>query len=134
MVSAIDTLGCMSSSAFAWLLAVTVVACGDGFAEFRPAKGIRDLPSSKAAYRVQSVGADCERIGFVVRATSVEEIADVVADHGGTHYVVLTDQASTSTETDIVASRNFGVTHGHASSTDVKHHRFTAEAYRCGGS
>ena len=110
------------------LLLFTATACGDP-AQFRPAKGVKDLPSSKTAYRVKD--SSCNSIGFVIQGKSIEDIAETTANHGGTEYKVLDDFGHTTVETDFAASQSFGVTQGHASSSEQKHHAYTAEAYRC---
>jgi len=120
----------MSRASLLALAALSAIACSDP-AEFRPAKGVKDLPSQKTAYRVQESTGDCLRIGFVVRARAIEDIAETVANHGGTHFKVVDDRSHVTTETDFVARQSFGVVHGSSSSYDVKHHRYTAEAYRC---
>ena len=109
--------------------ALLLSGCADP-ADFRPAKGAGDLKATKDAYRVpQSI---CDSIGFVKRAESIEDIARTVANHGGTEFVVLNDNQSTTVETDFAATKTFGVVPGSASSRAEKHHLVTAEAFRCG--
>lgn len=110
------------------VIGVAGAGCGDP-ADFRPAKGVHDLEPAKVAYRVQE--SVCESIGFVKRAETIEDIAETVANNGGTEFRVLNDNQSETVETDFRAAKTFGVTHGSASSRVEKHHSFTAEAYRC---
>lgn len=110
------------------LISSAGAACGDP-ADFRPAKGVRDLKPAKVAYRVQE--SVCESIGFVKRAETIADIAETVANNGGTEFRVLSDNQSETVETDFRVAKSFGVTHGTASSRVEKHHLFTAEAYRC---
>ena len=112
------------------LALLALVACSDP-ADFRPAKGVRDLPSVKEAYRVKEADPAFDSIGFIKRARSIEDIATTTANNGGTHYRVLDDQQSATVETDFTAAKTFGVVNGSASSRVEKHHLFTAEAYRC---
>lgn len=98
-------------------------------AEFRPAKNAKDLPSAKTSYRVKE--SVCDSIGFVIRAKSIEDIAETTANHGGTEYKILDDFGHSTIETDFAATQSFGVTQGHASSVEQTHHSYTAEAYRC---
>lgn len=105
-----------------------LTACSDP-AEFRPAKGVKDLPSTKTAYRVQQ--SLCDAIGIIKSAESIEDIATTVANNGGTEFVVLHDQTSETVETDFRAAKTFGVTRGHASSRVDQHHLYTAQAFRC---
>lgn len=116
----------------AMLLLLALAACGDP-AQFRPAKGVRDAPAAKTAYRVKE--SMCDSIGFVIKARSVDDIAETTANHGGTEYKILDDFGHTTVETDFtgstVAARNLSVTQGHASSSEEVHHAYTAEAYRC---
>jgi hypothetical protein len=110
------------------ILASASVACSDP-ADFRPAKGAENLKPTKTAYRVpQSV---CDSIGFVKRAESIEDIAETVANNGGTEFVVQNDNQSTTMETDFQATKTFGVVHGTASTRAERHHVYTAEAFRC---
>ena len=114
-------------------LLVVLAACGDP-AQFRPAKGVKDAPAAKTAYRVKD--SACSSIGFVIKASSIEAIAETTANHGGTEYKILDDFGHTTVETDftgtnLAVTRNLSVTQGHASSSEEKHHAYTAEAYRC---
>jgi len=74
------------------LALVLLIACDP--AEFRPAKGVKDLPSAKAAHRVHD--STCESIGFVIKAESIEDIATTAAHHGATEFKVLNDRVSTT--------------------------------------
>lgn len=114
-------------------LVVSVIGCSDP-ADFRPAKGAESLPSVKEAYRItkeEDVEA-CRSIGFVKRARRIEDIATTVANNGGTHYRVLNDQQSASMRTNFTVTKTFDGAEGTASTYAVKHHLYTAEAYRCG--
>lgn len=62
---------------------------------------------------VQDDKEGCDDIGFVVKAPSIEDIADAAADHGGTHFRILDDLGARSAA---------GV---------VKRHKFTARVFRC---
>ncbi len=111
--------------------ALILAGCSDP-ARFRPAKGVREFPSAKDAYRVQEPKDGCTELGFVIDADRVEDIAITAARHGGTHYQVLDDFGGSSVETDTTAGRGaFGTIHAHSSSYAVKHHAFTARVYRC---
>lgn len=115
----------------ALLTLILVVATGCDPAEFRPAKGVKDLPSAKTAYRVQEDQESCDDIGFVIKASSVDDIAETAANHGGTHYRVLDDFAHSTVETDTVGMGRGGVFVANSSSAVVKHHKFTARVFRC---
>ncbi len=118
------------------ILVLTLAACSDP-AVFRPAKGVKDMPAAKIAYRVKD--STCDKIGFVTSAESIEDVAETTAKHGGTEYKILDDFGYTSIETGSVAGHSsvpgqvasLGVTHGHASSREAKRHSYSAEAYRC---
>jgi hypothetical protein len=112
------------------LLAMFALSCSDP-ATFRPAKGLKDYPSTKSAYRVQEPQDGCTELGFVIKASSISDIAETAASHGGTHYQVLDDASSSSTETDAVATQSFGIIHARSSSYEVKHHGYIARVYRC---
>jgi hypothetical protein len=129
MFSRASTLGCMRRLAPLALLALS--ACGSNGAEFRPARGVKEPSSTDAAYRVKEVDPDCLSLGFIVHATSIDSIAVVAANHGGTHYVILDDRSSSSLETSYVGSTNFGVSTGHLSTYEARHRHMTAQVYRC---
>jgi hypothetical protein len=116
---------------------LTLFACGES-AQFRPAKGVKDLPVEKTSYRVKELDPSwsCTSIGFVVEAPSIDEIAETTASNGGTHYRVLEDFGHATLETDFNGTRTSPIaglttTQGHATSRIEKHHKYVAEAYRC---
>jgi hypothetical protein len=111
----------------ATMMMLTLAACDP--AEFRPAKGVKDSPSTKTAYRVKE--STCDPIGFVIKAPSIEAVSETTANHGGTEFKVLDDFGHTTVETDFAATQTFGVVHGSATSREQKNHSYTAEAYRC---
>jgi len=81
---------------------------------------------------VPTAPEECRSIGFVKRASSIEDVARTVANNGGDRFVIAYDNKSTTTETDFAATKTFGVVTGSATSRTEKHHLFTAEAFRCG--
>lgn len=116
-----------------WLLAVVslCVACSEP-ATFRPAKGVKEFPATKDAYRVNEERDGCFDIGFVIQARRVDDIAETAAAHGGTHYMILDDFGGTSVETDTSGSvTRFGAIDAQSSSYAVKHHVYTARVYHC---
>lgn len=90
-----------------------------------------DLPAQKTAYRVKQADSMCDKIGFVIQAESIEDIAATVANHGGTHFRVISDNGTPTVETDTIGSQAFGVVHAHSTSRVVQNHVYIAEAYRC---
>lgn len=117
------------------VLGVAAAGCIGSSADWRPARGSADLPAKKVAYRVKQEGPMCQHIGFVTHARSIESLADAVAEHGGTHFVVLDDYATQTVETDSYGSAtrvgNVAFGSAHASSEVVEHHVFTGEAFLC---
>lgn len=113
------------------LLVVILLAAGCDPAEFRPAKGVKDLPSAKAAYRVQEDKEGCQELGFVIKASSVDAVAETAANHGGTHYRILDDFGRAVVETETVGGYGYGRFSSSSTSEVVKHHNFTARVFRC---
>jgi hypothetical protein len=113
-----------------FLASVLFVAACDP-AEFRPAKGAHDLPSTNTAYRVQEDQDACDDIGFVTKAKSVDAVAVTAANHGGTHYRILDDFGHSTVETETAGGYGYGRFHANSSSEVVKHHSFTAHVFRC---
>jgi hypothetical protein len=114
------------------LLLGGVVTAGSGCndpADFKPAKGAADYPSSAVAYRLYSVGSDCTSIGIVEHATTIPAVATTVANHGGTHYVI-TDERMIE---EVVTSGQSlgGAAYAHQTSNRSRTKQYTAEAYRC---
>ena len=115
----------------AWLGAVLVLlGCSDP-ATFRPARGAKDSPSVKNAYRVHG-DPGCDDIGGVVEATSIDDVAETAANHGGTHYQIMNDFGDASLETETHGGYGYGAFHAQSTSRVVKHHVFVARVYRCG--
>ncbi len=114
------------------VLAVALLAgCSSDPAQFRPAKGARDLPSVKDAYRIQEVDPTCDEIGGVIAGRSVDDVATTAANHGGTHYRILNDFSHQTVETQTTGGYGYGVMHAQSSSEVVKHHSLVARVYRC---
>lgn len=120
---------------------LVLVGCSDP-AEFRPAKGVKDLSAVTTAYRIKQADLDnmgCDELGGVIKAASIDDVAVTAANHGGTHYLINDDFGHSTVETDTVGGYSGaiggGVSNGAfvASSTSeiVKHHRFVARVYRC---
>ena len=114
-------------------MAAVLVAtgCYGDPAEFRPAKGVRDLPSVKAAYRVQQAPDGCDDIGGVVEASSIEDIAVTAANHGGSKFHIINDAGRAVVETETKGGYGYGSFNSNSTSAVVKHHRFIARVYRC---
>ncbi|AKU97551.1 hypothetical protein AKJ09_04215 [Labilithrix luteola] len=78
-----------------------LVGCSGGsLVEFRPAKNAKEFPATKAAYRVNEPPF-CDSIG-VIHADGphpIEEISELAAAHGGTHYIVRSDRSKEHYET-----------------------------------
>lgn len=77
-----------------WLLpflGLLVSGCSDNF---QRAKGAQEYPATKDAYRVQHADPECILLGTTEAAggSALDRIAEVAASHGGTHYVVTSDQ------------------------------------------
>lgn len=113
-----------------------MAGCAIDEADFRPARGARDYPAERDAYRAKSE-ADvdgCESIGVVHSRgahPTVEELAVTVRNHGGTHYIVRGEQHEDAYETTGTATRFGGGYLVHAR-TEVDHMRsLWAQAYRC---
>lgn len=114
------------------IVCLVLVACGDP-ATWRPARGAKDYPAAKAAYRVERADDGCDSIGVVHAEGSsvIDDIATTAANHGGTHYVIRDDQRDKYLET-----RGGAVTgNGYAlvrATTRVREDRATwAEVFRC---
>jgi hypothetical protein len=114
------------------LLALALAACGDP-AEFRPAKGVKDSPAAKTAYRVPTAPDGCDVIGYVIHATSLEDIAETTARHGGTSYRILAQRSEVELVTSTVfnGSGSGGFVAGSTTSELVTTRHLIAEAYRC---
>ncbi|MBX3191908.1 MAG: hypothetical protein KF819_33260 [Labilithrix sp.] len=109
---------------------MALVACGDA-AEWRPAKGAADFPAEKTSYRVKEADPTCTSLGYVIKASSIDQVAETAANHGATHYKLLEDfkHVTLETETSAYGGRNWAV--ANSTTSAVTHHKFVAEAYRC---
>ena len=112
------------------MLVLAAAGCGE-WAEFRPAKGLNDLPSVDDAYRVHDDMPECREIGYIVRGSSIDEVARTAASNGGTHYRILDDFGHETVETSSAGTYGRGYYGGHSSSAVAKHHRLTARVFRC---
>jgi len=115
----------------AFLALIPLLGAGCDPAEFRPAKGVKDLPAAKAAYRVQEDKEGCRELGFVIKATSIDDIATTAANHGGTHYRILDDFGHAVVETETSGGYGYGRFSSSSTSEVVKHHNFTARVFSC---
>jgi len=117
------------------VLLVLLVGCSDP-AVFRPARGVKDLPSVKVSYRIREADPTCESRGFIVDATSIDDLAETAANHGATHYKVIEDVQGTAFDTEASGpGSRFGnvvIASGQFTTTARTTHRYVAEAFVCG--
>lgn len=105
-----------------------LVACGESSAEFRPAKDAREYPATKAAYRVKEAPF-CDSIGVIHTDGKfpIDEVSEMAAEHGGTHYVVRGDQSTEHYETTGFVGSGMLI----ARTEKVKDRHVWAQVYRC---
>lgn len=111
------------------IVTAMLVACGESSVEFRPAKDAKEYPAAKAAYRVKEAPF-CDSIGVIHADTKfpIEDISEIAAAHGGTHYVVRRDFADEHYETTGIGG-NGGLFI--AETHKVKDRHVWAQVYRC---
>lgn len=103
-----------------------LVACNDP-ADWRPAQGVADLPKRENAWRIFTVASDCTAIG-TVEGTSVKDIAITVANHGGTHYLVIDERVL---QQYVTAPQSLAVGYSQTGGSLESTKQVRAEAYVC---
>lgn len=106
-----------------------LASCASDPAEWRPARGVGDLPAAKDAYRIPQAQEGCRSIGVVHAegSTVLADIATTAARHGGTHFVVRGDVRDTHYETTGLVSSGVLL----ASTQAVTDRATWAEVFRC---
>ncbi|MBS2015899.1 MAG: hypothetical protein JST00_23630 [Deltaproteobacteria bacterium] len=100
--------------------------CNDP-ADWRPAQGVADLPKRENAWRIFTVANDCTAIG-TVEGTSVKDVAITVANHGGTHYLVIDERVL---QQYVTAPQSLAVGYSQTGGTLESTKQVRAEAYVC---